>query len=297
MRKIMVVFSLLCAFCAPICSAQNSIPLMVNYQGVVRESGVLVTGEGYFRFAIIDAGTPQSILWSNDGSFVGQNAASIPTNSVILQVKDGLYRVNLGDATIPNMVSIPVSVLRDNAVTYLRVWFNTAGKSAELLQPDVRLVSVPYAYKAGSLDGKDIIDNSIPMGKLARESVGPQHEGRNNTIVSVYFDFSANNGYQLIYTVPLSETFVLTDIFITSAEIGPLWKMGERLGATGTPTEKIIVDARAAGLTNFTLSLKAGVPFSSSDTLNSQLHLGQFTTGDLRHITGTICGFKFANVP
>jgi hypothetical protein len=295
MKKVFLVVSALLLLGVEMSSAQNSIPLMVNYQGIARQNGVLITGDGYFRFSIIDNGVPQKILWSNDGSYVGQNAASIPMNNVILQVTNGLYHVNLGDTSITNMVSIPVSVFRDNAVTYLRVWFNTSGKSPELLQPDVQLVSVPYAFKAGSVDGKDIVNDSIPMGKLGRESVGPQHEGRNNTIVSVFFNFSSNNNYQMVYSVPLSETFVLTDVYITSAEIGPIWKINERLGAAGTPVDKLYIDARAAGLSDYSLNFKAGIPFTSSDTLNDQVSIGQFLTGDARDITGTISGFKFSN--
>jgi hypothetical protein len=293
MRKL--VLSLIVSLLAIGALAQDSVPLMVNFQGMVRENAALITGEGYFRFAIIDNSIPPKILWSNDGSFLGEDASNMPTYSVLLQVKDGIYSVPLGDTDIPNMTSIPESVFRDNKTTYLRVWFNTSGKTAQLLSPDVQFLSVPYAYRAASVSGTSIADNSITMGKMARESVGPQHEGRDNTIVSTFFDITSNAAFQLVYTVPLGKTFILTDVFITESEIGPLWKFGGRLGTSGTPDDKIHVDARSAGLANFQLSLKAGVPFASSDSESAQIHLGQFTTGDTRSVSGTICGFEFSN--
>ena len=251
----------------------QTVPLKINYQGVVREGAQLLTGNGEFRFAILDNETPQMILWSNDGSKDGLEAttANVPTDPVTLAVKDGIYSVALGDTDVTNMTEISAPVFRDHSETFLRVWFNKPGGTAELMQPDVQLVSVPYAYRAGSVD-----------------LVMPQNVGRGNTVKSVYFDIDTGVLNKIIYTVPTGKTFVLTDIFITSSEIGPLWQFRNR-NSTLDVYLKFMIDAQTAGLTNYLLQFKAGILFEGDDVIT----IRQTRTGDDRQIIGVISGFEF----
>lgn len=251
----------------------QTVPLKINYQGVVREAGQLFTGNGEFRFAILDNGTPQMILWSNDGSKDGleATAGNVPTNPVTLAVKDGIYSVALGDTAVTNMTEIPAPVFRDHSQTFLRVWFNKPAATTELMQPDVQLVSVPYAYRAGSVD-----------------LVMPQNVGRGNTVKSVYFDIDTGSLNKIIYTVPTDKTFVVTDIFITSSEVGPLWQVRNR-NSTSDTYLKLMIDAQTAGLNNFLVQFKAGILFEGDDAIT----IRQTTTGDNRRIIGVLSGFEF----
>jgi hypothetical protein len=251
----------------------QTVPLKINYQGVVREAGQLITGNGEFRFAVLDNGTPQKILWSNDGSKNGleATAANVPTNPVTLAVKEGIYSVTLGDATLTNMTEISVPVFRDNSQTFLRVWFNKPGGTAELMQPDVQLVSVPYAYRAGSAD-----------------LVTPANIGRDNTVRSIYFDEDIGLSNKVVYTVPSGKTFVLTDVYVTFSEIGPQWEFRNRNSALDQYL-KLMIDARTAGLTNYLLQFNAGIAFEDGDVIA----IRQTTTGDLRRMVAVLSGFEF----
>ena len=71
---------------------------MVAYQGEVQVGGTPYTGNGYFKFAIVNA--TNTTYWSNDGT---GTAGSAPTAAVQLAVNDGLFSVLLGDTTLGGM--------------------------------------------------------------------------------------------------------------------------------------------------------------------------------------------------
>jgi len=274
-------------------AASDTIPSAIHYQGKLSEGNIRYEGDALFRFAVVDDTTPTPlILWSNDGTQLGKTADNIPSAAVTLNVKKGLFQVALGDDAITNMTSIPKVVFGDNSHVYLRVWFQKdAGSAISLLSPDARLLAVPYAFRAGSVDGVDIEDESIIMGKLARESVGPEHEGRSNTIRSIYFDKTYKKDIKTIYEVPDGKTFVITDIFIMAGEKGGIWTF------TNTPSSeleqyfKFCIDARGTtSLTNWSHSFKSGIRFVSPEVVAI---FPQDTAQNLR-IRGTIHGFEFA---
>ena len=125
--------------------ASAALPEMLNHQGRIAVEGVNFNGNGQFKFAFVNAnGT--TTYWSNDGS---SNAGSQPTSHVTLAVTKGLYSVLLGDTTLTNMTALPSSAL-DHEDVRLRIWFNDGSLGFQLITPDQRLASAPYALLAAS---------------------------------------------------------------------------------------------------------------------------------------------------
>lgn len=121
-------------------------PTMVNYQGIVNVGGAPHNGTGYFKFAIVDqsSGDGTTNYWANDGTANSEPAAEVP-----LSVTDGLFNVLLGDTSLTGMSQPLADTVFANSDTYLRVWFkSTSGGTFEALEPNQRLVSVPYALRA-----------------------------------------------------------------------------------------------------------------------------------------------------
>ena len=63
--------------------AAADVPATLSHQGVIAVLGERFTGDGAFRFALVDADTT-AYLWVNDGS--GVAAPNAPTNAVTLDV-------------------------------------------------------------------------------------------------------------------------------------------------------------------------------------------------------------------
>lgn len=295
MRKYLLALAL-CLGCALIVSAQSdSVPNIIHYQGQLREGNLRYEGSAIFRFAIIDNTSPKPlILWSNDGTQTGKTADNVPLAGVTLTVSKGLFDVRLGDAAIAGMNTVPVSLFA-NKIIYLRVWFQKNTSSAiELLLPDARLVTVPFAFRSGSINGKDIDESSIPMGKLGRESVGPENEGRSNTIQSFCFDVTVSpSSSAVLYAVPTGKTFVITDIFLANASNNCLWTITDHSTSHQRQNIKWEIDARLpSSMQNWSYSFKAGIRFVSPAVVAIY---PQDASQSLR-IRGTISGFEF-NTP
>lgn len=150
----------LLTLCLLATSALAQVPGQISYQGRVLVSGTNFTGNGLFKFALVN-NTGIVTFWSNNGTSV---AGSEPTLAVTLPVANGLIMTLLGDTTLANMTTIPVTVFA-NADVRLRVWFN-GGAGFQLLTPDQRIVSVGYAMRA-----ETVPDGSITSAKLAPGAV------------------------------------------------------------------------------------------------------------------------------
>ena len=180
------------------CANAQLPPQMINYQGRVSVGGTNFQGSGAFKFALVGpGGTPT--FWSNNGTSVN---GSEPSASVALPVANGLYSVQLGDASVPNMGAVPPSVF-DNPDVRLRVWFNDGISGSQLLTPDQRITSVGYAMMAGNVP-----DGAITASKLAPGAIN----STNLTANSVTSE-------QLANTISLGDTNTLgrLDIYRTSA--------------------------------------------------------------------------------
>lgn len=127
-------------------SSAGVLPTVLNHQGVIAVRGERFTGNGAFRFALVDQDTG-AYLWVNDGSAVSPPAA--PLNAVMLAVVNGVYNVALGDTTLPHMTALPLTLFNGNDNLALRVWFDDqTGDGVRPLAPDVRIGTIPYAQYA-----------------------------------------------------------------------------------------------------------------------------------------------------
>lgn len=132
--------------------AASDVPSKINHQGVVIVSGARFSGQGQFKFAILDPDTGNNV-WTNDGSQVpGQSA---PAGSVTLTVTEGVYNVALGASP---MTAISPAVFADGNLV-LRLWFNDGTNGWQQLSPDHALCSAPYAM--------NIADGIVTSAKLA----------------------------------------------------------------------------------------------------------------------------------
>ncbi len=143
--------------CVLLCVSQMAwaeVPPSLSHQGVIAVNGVRFSGDGAFRFALVDADT-DAYLWVNDGSVVGSPDA--PTDAVTLQVINGVYQLRLGDTSLANMTALPVSVFNENDNVVLRIWFDDGrGNGMHQLSPDQPIGSVPFTHHAGSSERLNI---------------------------------------------------------------------------------------------------------------------------------------------
>ncbi len=137
----------------------SAVPAAINHQGVVTVAGVRFSGNGSFRFALVNPDDGNNV-WTNDGSHVGTSDA--PTAAVSLSAVDGVYSVPLGDTGLANMTAVS-SELFSHGNLRLRVWFDDGTHGIQQLSPDHVLTSVPYAMS--------VADGAVASVKLAAEAV------------------------------------------------------------------------------------------------------------------------------
>ena len=128
---------------------------VVAYQGLVHLGASPYSGQGYFKFAVVNPAGDTS-YWSNDGT---SSAGGEPASAVTLAVNEGLFSVLLGDTTLPGMPQALTAGAFVQPQTYLRVWFSTTPSGAfSQLAPDTRIAAVPYALQAQSSVNADTLD-------------------------------------------------------------------------------------------------------------------------------------------
>jgi hypothetical protein len=161
---------------------------VLSYQGRVAVDGSPFTGNGAFKFAIMDQAGSKS-YWSNDGSSVG---GSEPIESVQLSVSKGLFAVRLGDVTLPGMDALALEqVLMQNLM--LRVWFNDGSKGWQQLVPDSKYD--PPAGMLNLLRRTELLEDNDFIWKVDAFVFhnGGKQPTRNN---AVWEAFSDQNGYR-----------------------------------------------------------------------------------------------------
>jgi hypothetical protein len=129
-------------------------PSVVSYQGQIMVGGVPFGGTGHFKFAIVN-NAGDITYWSNDGTSTnGQE----PTTAVALPVANGLFNVLLGDTSLTNMTQALTASVFSGSERYMRVWFSADSSTYQLLTPDQRIASVPYALQAQEAANADTLD-------------------------------------------------------------------------------------------------------------------------------------------
>ena len=137
-------------------------------------------GSGYTTATVTIAPPPPNVLvttfWSNDSTSIGGSA---PASAVPLAVTSGLYSLALGDTALAHMTTaLPASVF-DNPDVRLRVWFDDGANGSQLLAPDQRFATVPYAFRAAlaqsvpanSITATQLADGAVSGAKLAAGAV------------------------------------------------------------------------------------------------------------------------------
>ena len=145
MKKSLLIHSLLVCLAGSVVLAGVAAapgPQTLNYQGKVLVSGAPFTGNGEFRFALVDGAG--NTLWSNDATSV---AGSEPLTAISLSVASGIYQVLLGDTTLGGMTQAVTPAAVAGGDVLLRIWFDDGTHGSQLLSPDQRLSSVAWALR------------------------------------------------------------------------------------------------------------------------------------------------------
>ena len=130
-RFILPIILSLVSFCPLVWSA----PEILNYSGRITVSGEPYSGQGYFKFALVNRGGTIS-YWTNDGNYT---LVQEPASAVATQVNGGVYSVQLGDGALANMQAIPGQIFKDHNDVHLRIWFaQSASGPFDLLSLPIR---------------------------------------------------------------------------------------------------------------------------------------------------------------
>jgi hypothetical protein len=108
-----------------------------NYNGRVKVNGLMFSGQGQFKFALVSK-DGEATFWTNDGL---TTSTAMPTATVTVDVTDGFFSVNVGDAELPGMAALTKDVFARDEDMYLRVWFNDGTRGFEMLIPDRKITN------------------------------------------------------------------------------------------------------------------------------------------------------------
>lgn len=126
-------------------TVQAQIPNLIPYQGQISDtSGKGFDGNFDFSFQILDNNS--NSLWSS--------------GTLKLDVFDGAYSVNLGENPQP---SLPKDLVQ-NDILFLEISFNDGTKGMETLAPNVQILPVPFALRAGIADSAKSSSGELAWG-------------------------------------------------------------------------------------------------------------------------------------
>jgi hypothetical protein len=169
-----------CVFLLVALRAAADVPQTMNHQGLVKVNGEAFTGNGLFRFAIVD---PDSGInrWTNEGPPSEGGVGTVPGVAVSIAVTDGIYSVLLGDTGLANMTPIPSTVFNDNNVV-LRIWFDDGVNGNQQLLPDHPLATAPYSFRDDTFTVNDLgqvgLGTTTPETELDVLSTSTSSSGR-----------------------------------------------------------------------------------------------------------------------
>ncbi len=181
------------------------VPGIISHQGKLMVQGADFTGTAMFKFAFVNA-IGDTTWWSHNGTSVG---GAEPTGPAIqLPVNNGLFSINLGDTSIPNMTRPITPDVFANESVWLRVWVDDGFNGSQRLSPDRRITSAAYAMVAGSV--------VIPGMVLA------SNDAQDPTLLA--------SGFQVMMTVPAPPWRDGSSVDAPSARVGhsAIWD-GQRM--------------------------------------------------------------------
>jgi hypothetical protein len=253
MKTTSLIRSLAVALALGATALSAQVPQLLNYQGRVVSNGTNFTGNGLFKFALVNT-AGSTTFWSNDGTSA---AGSQPAAAVTLAVSSGLYAVLLGDATLPGMTAIPASVFTNSDVR-LRVWFNDGVTGSQLLTPDQRIAAVGYAMMGanvpdGAITTAKLADGAVTGGKIAGSTIATANLAANSVNSGHIIDgqvATADLGDGAVTSLKLADgTVVTVDLAnnaVTTAKVLDGTLVGADL-ANNTVTSVQLADSIALG--------------------------------------------------
>jgi hypothetical protein len=173
MKKVSIVLFLLIT--AISVAFADSTPVIISFQGQLRENSIPVSGNRTMHFRILDVSS--NVIWQSNASLATQ---------VTVAVSNGIYTVGLGDTSLTNMAALTSADLDRNIKLFLRVRVGT-----EDLSPDILLSAVPFAYiakQAETITQNISAGNSVALA--LRQST--QNVGLFNTNPTGIFQVSSN---------------------------------------------------------------------------------------------------------
>ena len=237
--------------------AQGGAPTVVSYQGEVRVGGTPYTGNGYFKFAVVNAAGDAS-YWSNDGTSTGGGE---PTAAVGLAVSDGLFSILLGDTALGGMTQALTADVFSQPNRYLRVWFSAnVGGPFSRLTPDTRIAAVPYALQAQEAADADTVDglHASELGSHYQNVVVVAKSGGDYTSVQAAIDSvtdaAADNPY-LVWVAPgvYSETVTMKPYVHLQGAGQEATVITSTASSAWPPTQATLVLASDASLRDLTV--------------------------------------------
>ena len=126
------------------------------HSGHISVGGAPFNNTGYFKFAIIDGKTGQSV-WNHDGSTNVPPSGNLP-----LAVVNGFYSIHLGDDSISGMSPLAAENLRELEKASLRVWFCDQPNGVfKQVGVDIALGAAPFALVSELSRGSPEIEDRI----------------------------------------------------------------------------------------------------------------------------------------
>ncbi len=234
-------------------------PAVVAYQGEVRESGAPYNGDGYFKFAVVNA-SGDTAYWSNDGTSTGGGE---PTAAVQLAVSEGLFSVLLGDTTLGGMTQDLTADVFNQPDRYLRVWFSaSAGGPFGQLTPDTRVAAVPYALQAQEAVNADTVDglHASELQTHYQNLVIVAQSGGDYTSVQAAIDSvadAATDNPYLVWVAPgvYSETVTMKPyVHLQGAGQGATFITSTASNSAWPPSQATLILASDASLRDLTVA-------------------------------------------
>ncbi len=222
---------------SPLVATDDTVPMVVSYQGEVLVGGEPYSGTGHFKFAVVNAAGNHT-YWSNDGTSSG---GSVPDTAVSLEVRDGLFAVLLGNTNVPGMTQpLSADVFADRG-RRLHVWFSEDGADFTDLGMSV-IAAVPYAINAETLDGLD----STAFQQAYDHVVVVAKSGGDYTTIQGALDSITDSGpasRYLVWVAPgtYSETVTMVPYVSIQGAGAELTTISSTVSSPISPTERATV--------------------------------------------------------
>ncbi len=147
--------------------AQSAPRLSVT--GRILVDGNAFTGSGAFRFALIDGAG--SLVWASDGSTFPA-ATGAPAAAVTVPVVSGQYALQLGDASLANMTTLPPPGTLYRSRLVLHTWFSDGSHGVQKIGTEP-LTTVAYSLMALTIPDGSATTESLAPGSATTSALAP----------------------------------------------------------------------------------------------------------------------------